>query len=34
MPTAFFLAQTAAEIHLPLPEDAKKAWMACHFSSY
>ena len=34
MPSAFFLAQTAAEFHFPLPEGAKKAWMACHFSSY
>lgn len=34
MPSAFFLAQTTAEIHLPLPEGAKRAWMACHFSSY
>lgn len=34
MPSAFFLAQTAAEIHFSLPEGTKKAWMACHFSSY
>ena len=34
MPSAFFLAQTASEFHFPLPEGAKKAWMACHFSSY
>lgn len=34
MPFEFFLAQTAAEIQRPLPKDARKAWMACHFSSY
>ena len=34
MPSAFFLAQTASEFALKLPEWAKKAWMACHFSSY
>ncbi len=30
----FFLAQTAGEIRHPLPCDAAKAWMACHFSAY
>ena len=34
MPSAFFLAQTASEFALTVPEGAKKAWMACHFSSY
>lgn len=34
MPFEFFLAQTAAQMGQPLPEDAKKAWMACHFSPY
>ncbi len=34
MPFAFFLAQTAAEIGLPMPTNTKKAWMACHFSPY
>lgn len=34
MPSAFFLAQTAAEFRQDLPSNAKKAWMACHFSSY
>lgn len=34
MPFKFFLAQTAAEIMQPLPTNAKKAWMACHFSPY
>lgn len=34
MPSAFFLAQSAAEFHKALPFPAQKAWMACHFSSY
>lgn len=34
MPSAFFLAQTAAEFRQTLPPVAKKAWMACHFSPY
>lgn len=34
MPSAFFLAQTAAEFQQELPENAQKAWMACHFSPY
>ena len=34
MPSAFFLAQTAAEIHRIPPYDARRAWMACHFSPY
>jgi hypothetical protein len=34
MPSTFFLAQTALEFPVPLPEGANKAWMACHFSSY
>ncbi len=33
MPFDFFLAQTGAEIHRPLPPEAGRAWMACHFSS-
>lgn len=34
MPFEFFLAQTPAEINHSLPRNGKKAWMACHFSSY
>jgi hypothetical protein len=34
MPSTFFLAQTALEFPVSLPEGANKAWMACHFSSY
>lgn len=34
MPSAFFLAQTAAEFQQVLPPVAQKAWMACHFSPY
>lgn len=34
MPSAFFLAQTASEFRWELPADAKRAWMACHFSPY
>lgn len=34
MPSAFFLAQTAAEIRQQLPKNTQKAWMACHFSPY
>ncbi len=34
MPSAFFLAQTAAEFQQELSENAQKAWMACHFSPY
>ncbi len=34
MPSAFFLAQTAAEFQQKLPANAQKAWMACHFSPY
>lgn len=34
MPFEFFLAQTAAEMGQKLPPNAKKAWMACHFSPY
>lgn len=32
MPSDFFLAQTALEIHRDLPPGAKKAWLGCHFS--
>ena len=34
MPFDFFLAQTAGELGLSMPKDAKTAWMACHFSPY
>lgn len=34
MPSAFFLAQTAAEFSYPLPDQAQVAWMACYFSPY
>ena len=34
MPFDFFLAQTGAQAHMPLPPEAKQAWMACHFSPY
>ncbi len=34
MPFEFFLAQTPAQFGQELPHYAKKAWMACHFSSH
>lgn len=34
MPFEFFLAQTPAQFGQELPNCAKHAWMACHFSPY